>query len=297
MTEEEYEEQLACEERPPRVTHKTKGISEAKKQALLYARQHKQYERRIYPLFLRALRKQLEPVINWITEFGTDPPLEALVKPSIFRKPMQQAYGMVAVTAARREYYYMKGIEEKGLIDFLVEKWRALFNDYATTYAYRVESDLSETTKEEIRRALAYAYENQLNANQTAAYIKKSVYNQISRKRAVVIARTEATTASNLGKEAGAKEWLKESGQQGYKQWLGRADSRERGFGTDHGHWAMNDDIIPMEQDWELTDDKGVVSYGQRPGDTRLPANQRVNCRCSQLFMSARRYERMQQGQ
>lgn len=274
-------------------------MTEAKKQALLYARQHKQYERRIYPLFLRALRKQLEPVINWIEVNPSDyqfkqPDLDVLVVSSIFRKPMQQAYDMVAVTAARREYYYMKGIEEKGLIDFLVEKWRALFNDYATTYAYRVESDLSETTKEEIRRALAYAYENQLNANQTAAYIKKSVYNQISRKRAVVIARTEATTASNLGKETGAKEWLKESGQQGYKQWLGREDSRERGFGTDHGHWAMNDDIIPMEQDWELTDDKGVVSYGQRPGDTRLPANQRVNCRCTQLFMSARRYERMQ---
>lgn len=266
-------------------------MNEGEKQALLYARQHKQYERRMYPIFLKALRLQLIPVMNWVAEFGTDPPLDALIKPSIFRIPINQAYEVVGTMAAKREYYYMRGIEGKGFIDFLVDKWRSLFNNYATTYAYRIENDLSETTKEEIRIALRYAYENTLNANQTAAYIRKSVYNEISRKRAVMIARTEATTASNLGKEVGAKEWLKETGQSGYKQWLGREDDRER-----HSHWEMNDDIIPMEQDWKLTDNKGVVSYGQRPGDTRLPANQRIMCRCTQLFLSARRYERMQRG-
>jgi hypothetical protein len=250
----------------------------------------------MYPIFLSALRKQIEPVLAWVAEFGINPPLDALIKPSVFRIPIRQAYEIVGTLAAKREYYYMREMEGKGFIDFLVDKWRALFNDYATTYAYRIENDLSETTKEEIRIALRYAYENTLNANQTAAYIRKSVYNEISRTRAVMIARTEATTASNLGKEIGAKEWLKETGQAGYKQWLGRGDSRERGFGTDHGHWDLNNDIIPIEQDWTLVDGKGVVSHGQRPGDTRLPANQRIRCRCTQLFMSARRYERMQRG-
>lgn len=268
-------------------------MTESKKQALLYARQHKQYERRIYPLFLRALRKQLEPVINWIEVNPSDyqfkqPDLDVLVVSSIFRKPMQQAYDMVAITAARREYYYMRGIEEKGLIDFLVEKWRALFNDYATTYAYLVESDLSETTKEEIRRALAYAYENQLNANQTAAYIKKSVYNQISRKRAVVIARTEAGSAAMLGKTQGAKEWLAETGQKGYKQYIGREDERER-----DSHRRLNDEIIPMEQDFEFVSERGT-ELAPYPCDTRLSGGERINCRCTVLYMSERRYLRMQ---
>lgn len=271
-------------------------MTESKKQAILYARQHLQYERRMYPIFLRALRKQIEPVLAWINEFGIDPPLEALIKPSIFRLPIKQAYEMVGITAARREYYYMRGMDSKGFIEFLLDKWRELFAEYATTYAYRIENELSETTKDEIRLALKDAYDQNFNASKTAGLIRKRVYNEISRQRAVMIARTEATTASNLGKEIGAREWLKETNQAGFKQWVGREDSRERGFGTDHGHWAMNDDIIPMEQDWELTDAKGIVSYGKMPGDTRLPANQRIRCRCTQIFLSERRYNRMMAG-
>lgn len=261
-------------------------MTEAEKQRLLYARQHRQYEKRMYGIFLRALRKQIGPVLNWVSEFGIDPPLEALIKPSVFRQPIKQAYDMVAVTAARREYYYMRGIEDKGFIDFLVEKWRKLFNDYATTYAYRIENELSETTKEEIRRALKDAYDMQLNASDTAGLIRKRVYNEISRRRAVMIARTEATTASNLGKETGAREWLKETNQAGYKQWIGREDERER-----HTHWELNDDIIQIDEDWQVGNDLAM-----NPGDTRLSAGNRINCRCTQMFMSARRYERMLRG-
>lgn len=258
-----------------------------------YARQHARYERRAKPIFLDALHKQVQPTIDWIVnQQETHPPLDALVVPAIWRPAMVEVYNMIGMLAARREYFYMRSTD-KGVLDFLVEKWRQIFYTYAINYAYRQENELSETTKEEIRKALAYSYEQNYNADESAAYIRKVVYNQISRDRAVLIARTETTTAASLGKMTGAKQYLTDTNQQGYKQWIGRADARERGRETDSMHWALNDTIIPMDEDFEFTDANGVTSYGQMPGDTRLPANQRCNCRCTTIFMTQRRYERL----
>lgn len=258
-------------------------MTEAQKISLQYARQHEAYEKTMYPIFLRALRKQIKPVIAWVEELGVNPPLDALVDKTVFRKPMVTAYGLVSPLAAKREYYYMKRMDGKGFIDILIDKWRQIFIEYALNYAYRIENELAETTKNEIREALQYAYENNLNATQTASYIRKRVYNQISRHRAVVIARTEATTASNIGKETGAREWLKEQGQTGYKQWIGREDERER-----HTHNELNDRIIPIDEAWSVG---GFPA--KAPGDVRLPGNERIMCRCTTIYMSERRYLRM----
>jgi hypothetical protein len=260
----------------------------------IYAKQHAIYERRAYPIFLRALHEQITPTLKWITDNqSVDVPLDALVVPSVWRNPIVNVYEMIGMLAARREYFFMRATD-KGALDFLIEAWRQVFYLYSINYAYRIENELSDTTKEEIRRALQYSYENNLNADQTASYIRKKVYNEISRSRAVMIARTETTTAASLGKETGAKSWLKEQGQTGYKQWIGRGDNRERGFETDTMHFHLNDQIIPINENFVFTDSDGVTSYGSIPGDTNLPANQRINCRCTLIYMSQRRYERMQ---
>ena len=262
----------------------------------LYAKQHARYERRAYPIFLKALHEQITPTLKWITENqSVEVPLDALVVPAIWRTPMVEVYEMIGMLAAKREYFFMRDAE-KGVLDFLVAKWREIFYFYSINYAYRIENELSETTKEEIRRALTTAYELNLNTDQTAALIRKQVYNQISRSRAVMIARTETTTAASLGKETGAKSWLSEQNQQGYKQWIGREDSRERGRETDTMHGHLNDQIIPIDEKFTFTDAKGITSYGTMPGDVNLPANQRINCRCSLIYMSQRRYERIIAG-
>lgn len=249
----------------------------------LYAKQHARYERRAYPIFLRALHEQIALTIKWISDNqDVNPPLDALVVPAIWRKPMVEVYEMIGLLSARREYFFMRSTD-KGALDFLIEVWRQEFYMYAINYAYRIENELSETTKEEIRYALSVAFDNNLNSDQTAAYIRKRVYNEISRSRAVMIARTETTTASNLGKEKGARQWLKETDQKGYKQWIGREDERER-----HTHWELNNDIIPIDQDWNVGQD-----LANMPGDVRLSAGNRINCRCTQIFMSQRRYERL----
>lgn len=243
-----------------------------------YAKQHAIYERRAYPVFLRALHDQVQPSIDWIVkQQEVNPPLDALVVPAIWRKPMIEVYQMIGMLAAKREYFNMVATD-KGVLDFLVAKWRAIFYEYALNYSYRIENELSETTKETIRRTLAVAYEMNLNADQTAALIRKQVYNEISRSRAVMISRTETSTAANLGKDVGARQWLSDNDQKGYKQYIGREDSRERGRTTDTMHWHLNDTIIPIDDNFTFTDENGVTSYAPMPGSTTLPANQRINC-------------------
>lgn len=266
-------------------------MNEAQKQAKLYERQHAIYERRLYPIFLNALKKQVQPTIDWVASGLSSPPLDTLVDPKVFRLPIVRAYEMIGQLAAKREYFYIRD-QEKVIIDFLIDKWRKIFYDYSVNYAYRISNELSETTREEIRKALLYATEHNLNADQTASYIRKEVQNKISRARSVTIARTETTTASNLGKDTGARTWLAEQNQKGYKQWLGRNDSRER-----HSHRATNNEIVPLDDKWTLTDDKGVSVQCGLPGETTLPANERINCRCTFLVMSERRYNRMQAQQ
>lgn len=250
----------------------------------IYEQQLERYAKRAYPIFLRALVEQIQPTLQFIrrTE-NTDPPLDILVDPNIWIRPMQRAYELVATTAARRQYAGMKVTENKAILDFLVDAWRAVFMDYSTNYAYRIMNELSETTKDEIRKALSYSYEQKLNANQTARYIQQKVGRQISRSRAVLIARTETATAANLGKMTGAKSWLDESGEKGYKQWIGREDGRERPT-----HFALNDKIIPIDDDFRVGGERALA-----PGDTRLSADERCNCRCTVQYMSERRYNRI----
>lgn len=263
--------------------------------AELYDSQLDRYAKRVYPLFLNACKKQVAPVVEFIRRTGNiDPPLDILVIPNVFIRPIQQAYDTIGVISAKREYYAIRGLDEqKRILDILIDAWRAIFYDYATNYAYRIDNELSETTKEEIRTALKEAYEQGLNADRTATYIRVKVGGRISRHRAVTISRTESATAANLGKRAGADTWLKETSQKGYKQWIGREDKQERGRETDTMHWRLNDTIIPIDEPFTFTDPDGHVSHGMMPGDTNLPGNQRINCRCTLVYMSERRYRRM----
>lgn len=258
-------------------------MTEQEQCAKIYARQHKIYERRIRPLFLNALKKQINPVIEFIQMGGRNPNLDLLIDKTVFRVPLVNSYLMVGQLAAKREYYWMQGNDEKGVLGFLIDKWSLIFRNYAINYAYRIENELSETSKQEVREILEYAYENNLSGDDTAYLIRKKV-NQISKWRSRVIARTEATTASNLGKEVGAREWLKEQGQEGYQQWLGREDERER-----HDHFILNDTIIGIDEQWIVGGESANM-----PGDTRLSGKQRIQCRCTRMFMSKRRYDRIQ---
>lgn len=240
------------------------------------------YAKRIRPVFLNALKRASDPAIYWIDQNGAgNVPLELLVNNLVFVQSMTQAYNMVAPLAAKREWFYQKRTKDD-ILDILSSAWFGIFREYALNYAYRISNELAETTRESIRVAIQEGYSLNLNTNQLAAYIRKKV-GVINRNRATLIARTEATTASNLGKEQGAKDWFKSQGENGYKMWVGREDGRERPT-----HTALNDKAIPISEDFKVGGE-----LAQRPGDIRLSGDERCNCRCTTQYISERLYNRL----
>jgi hypothetical protein len=258
-------------------------MTEKQQIAITFAREHHNYEKRVRPIFLNAARKNAENALNWIDANGVENvPLNLLVNSSDWIRPMQQAYSLISNLSAKREYYYQK--RTKADIDILLDVWSEIFKEYATRYAYRIDNELAETTRETIRQSIQDGFDLKLNGAQLSTFIRKKVLGEISRNRANTIARTESTTAANLGKEQGAKSYFEQQNTTGYKEWITRIDGKER-----ISHHIENDTIIPI-------DDKYVVGgeEAERPGDPNLSGKQRCNCRCTQIFMSAERYRRIQ---
>lgn len=258
-------------------------MTEKQQIAQTFAREHRNYEKRIRPIFLNAVRSNAANALNWIDINGAnDVPLQLLVNPNDWIRPMQLAYSIVTNLSAKREYYYQK--RTKADIDLLLDVWSAIFRDYATDYAYRIMNELAETTRETIRQTIQEGFDIKLNGSQLSSFIRKKVMGLISRNRANTIARTESTTAANLGKEQGAKSYFEQQNTTGYKEWVARIDGRER-----IAHHIENETIIPIDEDYIVGGEKAA-----RPGDTRLSGSQRCNCRCTQIFMSVERYRRIQ---
>ena len=99
--------------------------------------------------------------------------------------------------------------------------------------------------------------------------------------RAETIARTELTQAANVADvdalyEVGAK----------FKKWISYKDDRTRGT-----HKHLDGKVIPLQDDFKWSSPgKGEVS-ANAPGDRRLPAQERINCRCSVVIAYQRDYD------
>ena len=251
-----------------------------------YEKEHRIYERKMRPYFYRAVKTQNDAIINYIELNGTENiPYDLLINTDTFFQSILPGYLEVGLVAARREYYFIKKStnETKASIEFLINKWRDMLIEFATNYAYRIQNELTETTKQDIIDALIYGSENNLTGNKLIAYLRSKVGNQISKFRANLIARTEATTASNYAKEIGAREWIEQSGEKGYKGWISRIDERVR-----HTHFDNNGKYTPIDNLWNVGNEKA-----KQPGDTRLSAKERIQCRCTQVFVTESTYQRL----
>lgn len=88
-----------------------------------------------------------------------------------------------------------------------------------------------------------------------------------SRQRSEVIARTEVVSASNYGGQVAAKD----VGVAMDKEWSDSGDDRVR-----ETHEAMNGERVPMEARYS--------NGAEFPGDPNLPAEERIMCRCVELY-------------
>lgn len=257
----------------------------------IFARQQRIAEKTLVPIFRKAFRDSVGPVIDFVKYAGTSTVLLSLINNNVWLVAYQQAYSQLPLKIAKQEYYRQRGLEvetesKASAIDFLVDVWGSIFRDYALNYVYQISRELNETTVKIITEALNDVNVLGLDRDGSIRLFIKTVEGKL-KLRTNTISRTEATTLSNLGKDVAARSWIEEQGGQGYKVWLGRNDIRER-----PSHIHENDVIIPIDDKYELIDPATETQSDPclRPGDVHLKAKNRIRCRCTQSLMTENRY-------
>jgi len=250
----------------------------------LWERQQRIAEKSLVPIFRKALKDSVAPVLEHVKRYGTEGNPSALINKSVWTLAYQQAYADSPLKIAKQEYYRQRGLEtnKASAIQFLVDIWQSTFRDYALNYVYGIQRELNQTTIDIIMQALGDANALGIDRDGSIRLFEKLLNGKL-KLRTNTISRTEATTLSNLGKEVGARSWIAEQGGGGKKVWLGRNDAKER-----KSHLEENDTILDIDDQYDLDGEKA-----DRPGDVKLSAKQRVRCRCTQSLMSMNRYNQL----
>lgn len=241
------------------------------------------------PKLRAALIQQAEPAINAVEAGADGPTAAALVKPDKLRDVLNNLYETAGLAFAKAEYdeltdLYVKSAagpdEVKKLPGAeLLASWgarlRRFFGVAGSTGSGEGATRLNgmvETTREIITRTIKQAQAEGLSVPDTAALLRSRVAT-LSQYRAVVTARTELVSASNLGSQMGAES----TGLKLTKSWLATTDGRTR-----DSHVQVNGQTVGLKESYT------VGGHPARyPGDPMLPAAEVVQCRCSQSYKPA----------
>jgi hypothetical protein len=133
----------------------------------------------------------------------------------------------------------------------------------------KLAGSVTETTKQQIRAVIAQARTDGVGVSELATRIRAQVFaDTITTARATTIARTETVGALNEGAMLKARQ----GGVFRSKQWVSQRDGRVR---PSHRS-AESAGWIPIEQPYS-----NGLDYPHAPG---APADEVINCRCSQRF-------------
>jgi len=148
----------------------------------------------------------------------------------------------------------------------------------------KLASDITETTKEQIRRFLIQGTEQNLTLQETIALLKTS---GITDYRAELIARTETGRAANIGSMVGATS----TGLVTIKEWISAQDNRTRREPRNHtDHLVMDGVKLPMEKQFEVPNDRTGLGFElmDHPCDSKASAANVCNCRCTLGYEAVR---------
>ena len=146
----------------------------------------------------------------------------------------------------------------------------------------QLASDITETTKEQIRRFMIQSAEQNLTLSETIALLRTA---GITDYRAELIARTETGRAANIGSMVGATS----TGLVTVKEWIAAKDNRTRRIPRDQfDHLNMDGTKIPMDATFKLQNKKGGFDFMLHPCDSSGSAGDVCNCRCTLGFEALR---------
>ena len=148
----------------------------------------------------------------------------------------------------------------------------------------QLASDITDTTKEQIRRFLIQSAEKNYTLPETIALLRTA---GITDYRAELIARTETGRAANIGSMVGATS----TGLVTIKEWISAKDNRTRREPRDHtDHLVMDGVKLPMEKQFHVPNDKVGLGYEllDHPCDSKASAANVCNCRCTLGYEAVR---------
>ena len=139
----------------------------------------------------------------------------------------------------------------------------------------QLAADITQTTKDQIRRYLVQSAEKNLTLPETIVLLRGA---GITDYRAELIARTETGRAANIGSMVGATS----TGLVTVKEWIAAKDNRTRRIPRDQfDHLNMDGTKIPMDATFKLQNKKGGFEFMLHPCDSSGSAADVCNCRCT----------------
>ena len=139
----------------------------------------------------------------------------------------------------------------------------------------QLASDITQTTKDQIRRYLIQSAEQNLTLPESIALLRNA---GITDYRAELIARTETGRAANIGSMVGATS----TGLVTVKEWIAAKDNRTRRIPRDQfDHLNMDGTKIPMDATFKIQNKKGGFEFMLHPCDSSGSAADVCNCRCT----------------
>ena len=139
----------------------------------------------------------------------------------------------------------------------------------------QLSADITDTTKEQIRRFLIQSAQKNYTLPETIALLKTS---GITDYRAELIARTETGKAANIGSMVGTAS----TGLVTLKEWISAKDNRTRRIPRDQfDHLVMDGVKIPYDEKFKVPSKKGGFEFMLHPCDPMASAGDVCNCRCT----------------
>lgn len=230
-----------------------------------------------YKKFSVALRKSIEPLINYIETTGIYPTELAnlLVTQIPISTAMNEFVPLVADRTAKNFYKsYLKFLPESAgiAVGFSSEAFTAGMTEYLNTVGLKHITEITETTRKLVNQAFRDSLENGETTAQLVKRIEK--YTGMGKSRAMLIARTETLMSSAKAKELQEQEYPFEMDV----LWIHDAPKEPRSW-----HVNLNRQVRQGDK-FKVVSPDGVTYYMKYAGDPAGGAINNCNCKCSHIY-------------
>lgn len=246
-----------------------------------FNRVHAKAEKSVYGIVLAKLQTIGAEVLATFEQSDIDTTLkaaDAAIKDRDFATLFIDSYS--AESSRFRAFLldnFEKKIEKKGVLEdaiinigFFSQRFQNIVTSFAAQMAAERVGKICENLRTLLRNTLTNASTNNATKQQAAKEVKK-VWKEVSKGRALLIARTETTTISGFAQMETAKEFNIELD----KVWISARDSRTRS-----DHRSADGNRVKYEEDFDI----GGVKMSH-PGDPKGGAANCCNCRCTVAFV------------